>query len=152
MACVLSALRTNKEVLKQNLTIFLEDPTIDWIIDSKAQKAHGMQAGEEEDSRPAQSKKLEQGHGFLRDRMAVLECKLRGRHPCHVMKMDVKSNQLNQHIVENQTYINALLDRIAAPSAVRGAGGRASAFATEECLSAGDQVPPAAQLLQHTHT
>ena len=151
MACVLSALRTNKEVLKQNLTIFLEDPTIDWIIDSKAQTAHGMQAGEDEDSRPAQSKKLEHGHGFLRDRMAVLECKLRGRHPCHVMKMDVKSNGCPK-IVENQTSINALLDRIAAPSAVRGAGGRASAFATEECLSAGDQVPPAAQLLQHTHT
>jgi DNA-dependent protein kinase catalytic subunit len=90
MTCVMLALRANKHLLKQNLSIFLEDPTMDWIIDNKLQADAGGGGG------------AGQGHDkflFLKERMQVLDCKLEGSHPCDVMLHEVGCNR--QPMVKN---------------------------------------------------
>jgi hypothetical protein len=102
MTCVMLALRANKHLLKQNLSIFLEDPTMDWIIENKRQAGAGGGgvAG--------------QGHDkflFLTERMQVLDCKLQGRHPCDVMLHEVGCNR--QPIVKNNLKgFKAILGRV----------------------------------------
>jgi DNA-dependent protein kinase catalytic subunit len=87
MTCVMLALRANKHLIKQNLSIFLEDPTMDWIIDNKKQAGAGGAGG---------GGGAGQGHDkflFLKERMQVLDCKLEGSHPCDVMLHEVGCNR-----------------------------------------------------------
>jgi DNA-dependent protein kinase catalytic subunit len=97
MTCVMLALRANRHLLKQNLSIFLDDPTMDWIIDNK---------------RHADAGGAGQGHDkFLTERMHVLDCKLEGSHPCDVMLREVGCNRLP--IVKNNLKgFEAILGRV----------------------------------------
>jgi hypothetical protein len=151
MTCVMLALRANKHLLKQNLRIFLEDPTMDWIIENKRQAGAGGGgvAG--------------QGHDkflFLKERMQVLDCKLQGSHPCDVMLHEVGCNR--QPIVKNNLKgFEAILGRVkGSPVSLeretgdRGSGGRGgggggavgshsvtgSSLTNNNSLSAVDQV------------
>lgn len=113
MASVVSALRDNKLLLKQNLKIFLDDPTMDWIADSKGRAGNegdGGEGGGGGEGAGGQGGRADGDKGFLRERMKVLDLKLDGAHPCDVMKRDVKSNKW-PHIVESEQGIRAILDR-----------------------------------------
>jgi hypothetical protein len=151
MTCVMLALRANKHLLKQNLSIFLEDPTMDWIIENKRQAGAGGAgvAG--------------QGHDkflFLSERMQVLDCKLQGSHPCDVMLHEVGCNR-QPPVKNNLKGFEAILGRVKkSPVSIErdpgdrggaGRGGRAggavgshtvtgSSLTNNNFLSAADQV------------
>ncbi len=151
MTCVVLALRANKHLLKQNLSIFLEDPTMDWIIDNKLQADAGGGGG----AGQGQDKFL-----FLKERMQVLDCKLEGSHPCDVMLHEVGCNR--QPIVKNNLKgFEAILGRVkGSPVSLelqpgdKGGGGRGgrgggavgrhsvsgSSLTNNNSLSAADQV------------
>jgi hypothetical protein len=152
MTCVVLALRANKHLLKQNLSIFLEDPTMDWIIDNKLHADAGGAGG---------GGGAGQGHDkflFLKERMQVLDCKLEGRHPCDVMLHEVGCNR--QPIVKNnlkgfETILGRVkgspvsLEREPGDKGDEGRGGRGGAVGrhsvscsslTNNSMSAADQV------------
>jgi DNA-dependent protein kinase catalytic subunit len=147
MTCVMLALRANKHLLKQNLSIFLEDPTMDWIIDNKSYAGAGV-AGDAGGGGGAG-----QGHDkflFLQERMQVLERKLEGGHPCDVMLHEVGCNRLP--IVKNNLKgFEAILGRVkGSPVSLEsepgdrgggGRGGRGRAIGKHNnSLTAADQV------------
>ena len=164
MTCVLSALRANKQMLIQNLSIFLDDPTMDWLVDSKNRQGLNLEAedgGGEGGGRAAKTSagtpvqprqavhpaKTSAGDGsFLQDRMQVLREKLNGKHPCEVMKIDIKSSKV-QWVKENELNIAALLDRVGSVKS-----NRPGAISQQPSLSAADQVfpvPPSLPSLRH---
>ena len=133
MACVLSALRANKQLLKQNLSIFLDDPTMDWIIDSKSRQGNG---GAEGSRRGGKGKGSAQSVSFLQERMNVLESKLDGVHPCNIMECELQSNPFN-HIKGNPQCLQAILKRARGnPGESAGGGG----FTRREGASKNDTV------------
>jgi len=107
MTCALSALRANKQLLKQNLSIFLDDPTMDWIIDSKPRQGG---AGPEGGRSGGKGKGSAGNVSFLEDRMRVLDSKLEGAHPCDIMECELRSNTY-EHIGKNVKGCTAILDR-----------------------------------------
>jgi DNA-dependent protein kinase catalytic subunit len=154
MTCVLSALRANKQMLIQNLSIFLDDPTMDWLVDSKNRQGLTLEAEDgggggggraaktsaETPLQPRQAlhpAKTSAGDiSFLRDRMQVLREKLNGKHPCEVMKIDIKSSKV-PWVKEHERNIAALLDRVGSVKS-----NRPGAFSQQPSLSAADQVFP----------
>jgi DNA-dependent protein kinase catalytic subunit len=154
MTCVLSALRANKQMLIQNLSIFLDDPTMDWLVDSKNRQGLNLEAEDgggggggraaktsaETPLQPRQAlhpAKTSAGDvSFLRDRMQVLREKLNGKHPCEVMKIDIKSSKV-PWVKEHERNIAALLDRVGSVKS-----NRPGAFSQQPSLSAADQVFP----------
>ena len=113
MASVVSALRANKLLLKQNLKIFLDDPTMDWIADSKERFVNEGDGGEGASGGAGagnQGGRAAGDQSFLRERMKVLDLKLDGVHPCDVMKRDMQSNKWD-HIVASEQGIHAILGR-----------------------------------------
>jgi len=147
MTCALSALRANKKLLKQNLSIFLDDPTMDWIIDSKPRQG----GGDPEGGRSGGKGKGSAGNvSFLEDRMRVLHSKLEGVHPCDIMERELRSNTW-KHIKENAKGCTAILDRArrspdesAASQRGDASAGRGGAFnsgtADSKLLDVADQV------------
>ena len=139
MTCVLSALRANKQMLIQNLSIFLDDPTMDWIADSKDRSGF-MEADAEDGVALGGGRAGNTSAGdstFLRDRMQVLKEKLNGKHPCEVMKIDIKSSRV-PWVEGKRGNFNALLDRVGSFSA---AASRPGPFSSPQVsLSAADQV------------
>jgi len=141
MTCVLSALRANKQLLKQNLSIFLDDPTMDWIIDSKHRQggAKGSENGGKEGSAGDVS--------FLEERMKVLDSKLDGEHPCDIMKRELQSNTW-EHVKRAHKGLNAILERARRShsekfSASAGCGGAFDSgghYPGPKLLNVGDQV------------
>ena len=98
MTSVVSALRDNRHLLKQNLSIFLDDPTMDWIVDNKGRQIDEGEQGQREQGQSAGARARGQSKGaagdgsFLRERMRVLDLKLAGSHPCDVMERDLQSS------------------------------------------------------------
>lgn len=114
MTSVVSALRDNRHLLKQNLSIFLDDPTMDWIVDNN--KKRQIDEGEQGQSAGARARGQSKGaagdRSFLRERMRVLDLKLGGSHPCDVMEHDLQSSTW-QHVSgpEPKKGISAILAR-----------------------------------------
>jgi DNA-dependent protein kinase catalytic subunit len=145
MTCVMLALRANKHLLKQNLNIFLEDPTMDWIIDNKSYAGAGV-AGD-----AVRGGGAAQGHdNFLKERMQVLDCKLEGSHPCDVMRREVGCHKWPM-VKDNLKGFEAILGRVkGSPVSLErepgdggggGRGGRGRAVGrSNNFLSATDQV------------
>jgi len=145
MTCVLSALRANKQLLKQNLSIFLDDPTMDWIIDSnKSRQGSGSAKG---NTRGGKGKGSADSVSFLQDRMKALDDKLKGIHPCGIMECDLQSNSW-AHIKENMKGLSAILERARRNPGESASGGsstgRGRAFKSDTAelnlLDAADQV------------
>ena len=140
MTCAISALRANKQLLLQNLKIFLDDPTMDWILDTKARQGENGKAEHVEGRTDCFD------GGFLKRRMAVLNAKLDGKHPADVMLDEMNDNQWT-HIKKNMRGVKAILDR------VRGSNIQDTSTAHTQAsncnLSASDQVPSYTQPLSH---
>ena len=154
MTCVMLALRANKHLLKQNLSIFLEDPTMDWIMDNKR---YGDAGGARDAGGGGGAG---QGHdNFLNERMQVLDCKLEGSHPCDVMLRELGCHK-RPMIKNNLKGFEAILGRVkGSPVSLerapgdKGGGGRGgrggaigrhsvsgSSLTNNNSLSAADQV------------
>jgi len=145
MTCVLSALRANKQLLKQNLSIFLDDPTMDWIIDSN--KSRQGSGGAEGNMRGGKGEGSAGNVSFLQDRMKVLDDKLKGVHPCGIMERELQSNSC-AHIKKNMKGLSAILERARTNPGESASGGsstgRGGAFKSDtvelSLLDAADQV------------
>ena len=114
MTSVVSALRDNRRMLKQNLSIFLDDPTMDWIVDNKTRQIDVGDQAQGAYARGRSKSKGAAGDGsFLRERMRVLDDKLSGAHPCKVMQRDLQSSTW-PHVSnrEPQDGIRAILARV----------------------------------------
>ena len=68
--------------------------------------------------------------------MQVLREKLNGKHPCEIMKIDIKSSKV-PWVKEHERNIAALLDRVGSVKS-----NRPGAFSQQSSLSAADQVFP----------
>ena len=151
MTCAMSALRANKHVLKQSLNIFIQDPTMDWIIDSKDRQGQGAAV--------ADGAALSAGSaGFLQERMQIFDSKLAGVHPCDVMLREVDCNTWS-HVKNSRSGFEAILNRCRDTAAAAteggrgGARGRAGAFDSgsshDKYLGAADQVDALVRLATH---
>ena len=123
------------------MKIFLDDPTIDWILDTKERQGGNGKAERVE----VRADCFFDG-GFFKRRVAVLNAKLDGKHPADVMLDEIKDTKWN-HIKNNMRGVEAILDR------VRGSNIQDTSTAHTQAsncnLSASDQVPSYTQPLSH---
>lgn len=151
MTCAMFALRANKHVLKQTLHIFIQDPTMDWIVDSKDRQGQSAAV--------ADGAALSAGSaGFLQERMQIFDSKLAGAHPCDVMLREVDCNTW-VHVKKSRSGFESILNRCRNTGAAAtggdegGARGRAGAFDSgyshNKYLGAADQVDALVRLATH---
>ena len=170
MTCAMSALRANKHLLQQNLSIFLDDPTMDWIIDSKGRQGSSGTSEEQQHAAAGaggSSKKRSRsgqplaGQGsddevgnkvvFLQRRMDVLESKLEGTHPCDVMLEEIGENKW-EHVKGAKEGIHAILDRARGGKGLSGSSSNAEADSQSSKLPVDDQVEALVKLATHPAT